>query len=143
MRGKKPNVSYFMGRKYSLRKEFSYMPIGLAIILPLSIFSLIYLTSYSSSDDFVLYSAFLIGNGIGVMCHFCLLFTPGFKTSFLKVKNRIKEFFKNLKYKFKFAAICYKDDLLENGGIIFWLYCLIMVVNLVLFIIGFVNVFVI
>ena len=142
MQNKRPNVVNFYGRKYTGGRPRT-LPIFLVVLVPLFMMTLIFFTSYDpklENFDFSLYSSLLIGNGIGLIYHLIIIFSKSFRYLFIVVATRMKDFFVNLKYKFKFAFICYKDDLIENGGIVFWYFLIVMILNLILFITGLVNI---
>ena len=84
MRGKIPNVAYFLGRKYNGKRKDFISPF-LVVLIPLSFVLLIFFSSYepnSNYNELVFYSSLLIGNGIGLLYDLFVIFTARFKRLF-------------------------------------------------------------
>ena len=110
------------------------------IIIPIIPFLLIYfaILKYDTtmSDEMRLYSAMMFGFGTGSLFHISCILLGFLRDDFKILLKRIRNFFSNLFVSPKVAIICYKSELKE-GGVVFWIHLLIILIVFALFLIGF------
>ena len=110
----------------------------LLIGVPSLIFVFVYhlLSNYQNFErDFNLYSALVIGYGLGLLFQLSCIVAGLGKGTFSIVVRRVVEFFSNLTISVKFALKCYFVDIKENG-FVFWIYFIIVGLCSALIIIG-------
>ena len=92
------------------------------------------------NQDFNMYSAMVIGFGVGFIFQFACVFAGLTKGTLKVVIRRVSELFSNLTISPKFAFRCYIADVKENG-IVFWIYFIIVGSCLAITIVGAVLLF--
>ncbi len=75
------------------------------------------------------------GFGLGIVFHMACIIGGVLKEPFQAVTFRIKEFFSDLQFSFKFALRSYWHNIRE-GGVAFWLLFVVMAGNFALFLNG-------
>ena len=130
----------FQGKEQNQYKGI-LVQIIILILIPLLVFGLLYLlftkwTDYSKNEVLAMSMAF--GFGIGTLFFLSCAIAGLFKGTFIVIINRIREFFGNLKISFKFALRYYKENIIEYG-VLFWIYLVIFIVNVLLAYIGINN----
>lgn len=115
--------------------------IVIMILTPLFVFLLFYLIVgiYFPSKITKLFDvSLLIGFGCGLLLDITFIITGLFSGTFMVVINRVKNFFSDLSISLKFAIEGYFYDI-KTEGMTFWIYILIIAVEIILFSIGLSN----
>ena len=122
-----------------LKKQELILSTIILIFVPILLYILLYfIIKPSTPPAIVVHSTMMFSFGVTTLFNLSCIIAGLFKGTFIVVVRRIRDFFENLTISFKFAIKSYIVDLKE-GGITFWIYFLIIVLDVILFAIGLVN----
>lgn len=93
-------------------------------------------TQKGTPEILCLYMAFAFGGMIGTLFNISCAIAGLYKGTLSTVLIRISKLFSNLKISFKYAMKQYFDDLITNG-FSFWIYLLVLLINITLMVVGF------